>query len=252
MRRSSIRLKTPDDIERIGEAGRIISGIFRDISKMSLNGVSTWDLDFHIEGIILKKKARPAFKTVVGYNSASCLSINSEVVHGVPAKKKKIKSGDIIKIDLGVVLNGYFCDACRTFCVDDISENARKLVKTASECLGFAVEVMSPGARIGDIGWAIQSHAESAGFSVVRDYTGHGVGYALHEPPVVPHYGIKGNGMPLEPGLVLAVEPMINEGTFEVKTLDDGWTAVTVDGGLSAQFEHTVAVTEKGPLILTG
>jgi methionyl aminopeptidase len=251
MRRGRIRLKSPEEIRRIRESGIIIAGIFRKLDRLSLAGLSTWDIDRLIESLIVKQKARPAFKTVPGYGAASCISINSEVVHGIPSKKRKIAAGDLVKIDTGAVLNGYFSDACRTFTAGKISTAARKLVDATDECLGAAIRVMLPGNRIGDVGHAIQEHAEARGFSVVRNYSGHGVGFALHEPPVVPHYGKQGTGVVLEPGMVLAVEPMINEGGHAVKLLDDGWTAVTADGGLSAHFEHTIAVTDNGPLVLT-
>lgn len=251
MRSRAVRLKSPDDIRRIRDAGVIIAAVFSAISETTLEGMSTWDLDALVESMILRQKGRPAFKTVPRYSSASCISINEEVVHGVPSKKKKITRGDLVKVDIGVVLNGYFSDACRTFAAGPASDNARRLSDVARKTLERAIDVMRPGNRIGDIGHAIQSYSEKKGYSVVRNYTGHGVGFALHEPPIVPHFGRKGTGIPLEPGMVLAVEPMINEGGHEVRLLEDGWTAVTADGGLSAQFEHTVAITEDGPLILT-
>ena len=204
-----------------------------------------------IDSMIIKKKGRAAFKTVPGYSAASCISVNDEVVHGIPSKKRKIRTGDLVKIDIGVVLNGYFGDACRTFSAGKVSDNARRLAEATRRSLEKAIEVMTPGNRIGDIGHAIQEYAESCGYTVVRNYTGHGVGFALHEPPVVPHYGKKKTGIILEPGMVLAVEPMINEGGYAVRLLDDGWTAVTADGSLSAHFEHTIAVTDSGPVILT-
>lgn len=251
MRSRSIRLKSPDDIQRIRDAGIIIADIFHTISGTSLDGMSTWELDSLIENMILKRRGRPAFKTVPRYSAASCISINNEVVHGVPSKKRRIKGGDLVKVDIGVVLNGYFADACRTVAVDEVPDNARRLFEIAGRVLERAIDVMHPGNRLGDIGHAIQSYSEKKGYSVVRNYTGHGVGFALHEPPVVPHFGKKGTGIVLETGMVLAVEPMINEGEHDVRLLKDGWTAVTVDGRLSAQFEHTIAVTKDGPRILT-
>jgi methionyl aminopeptidase len=251
MRSNSVCIKSPDDIQRIRDAGSIIAEIFSKISGIFLVGISTWELDSMIESMIIRQKGRPAFKTVPRYSAASCISINDEVVHGIPSKKRKIKSGDLVKVDIGVVLNGYFGDACRTIGAGAVAENAMRLSETARRSLACAIDVMRPGNRLGDIGHAIQSHAEGNGYSVVRNYTGHGVGFALHEPPVVPHYGKKGSGSILEKGMVLAVEPMINEGSHEVRLLDDGWTAVTVDGSLSAQFEHTIAITGEGPLVLT-
>ncbi len=251
MRNKRIRIKSPDDINRIRAAGIIIADIFKKLSRISLAGLSTWEVDMMIDSMIIKQKGRAAFKTVPGYSAASCISINDEVVHGIPSKKRKIKNGDLVKIDIGVVLNGYFGDACQTFFAGKAAESAKRLADTTRQSLGKAIEVMMPGNRIGDIGHAIQEYAEASGYSVVRNYTGHGVGFALHEPPVVPHYGKKKTGTLLESGMVLAVEPMINEGGYAVRLLDDGWTAVTADGSLSAHFEHTIAITETGPVILT-
>ncbi|MCX7679058.1 MAG: type I methionyl aminopeptidase [Spirochaetes bacterium] len=247
----SIRLKTNDDLKRIAEAGKIIAAIFRELEKISLVEMTTHELDAFIESLILKHHARPSFKTVPNYHHATCLSVNDEVVHGIPSKKKKLKEGDIIKIDIGVVKNGYFADACRTFPVGHISERATRLIRIAKEALEIGLDQVRPNRKLGDIGFAIQTFVESHGYSVVRDFTGHGVGFAVHENPNVPHYGKKNTGLILREGLVLAIEPMINEGTEKVIILDDGWTAMTADGKLSAQFEHTVAVTKKGPLILT-
>ncbi len=248
---NSIRLKSKDDIKRIAEAGKVIAEIFRELEKISLVGMSTYELDTIIESMILKAKARPSFKTVPNYHHATCLSVNDEVVHGIPLKKKKLKEGDIIKVDVGVVKNGYFADACRTFPVGAILEKARRIMETASGALQVGLEQVRTDRRLGDIGFAIQSFVEEQGYSVVRDFTGHGVGFAVHEHPNVPHYGRKNTGLILREGLVIAVEPMINEGTEKVITLDDGWTTITADGKLSAQFEHTVAVTKNGPMILT-
>ena len=248
---SDYNLKSPQDFLRIKDAGRIIAEIFKTISKISLDGISTLELDTFIERIIIKSKARASFRTVPDYNHATCISINNEVVHGIPLKKKKIKKGDIVKIDIGVVKNGYFADACYTFAVSPISQNAARLLSVTKESLNKAVKLLYPGARVGDIGAVIQEYVEKNGFSVVRDFTGHGVGFAVHEHPGIPHYGISGKGKIIKAGMVLAIEPMVNEGVYDVEVLEDGWTVVTADGKLSAQFEHTVAVTEKGPLILT-
>ncbi|MCU0821135.1 MAG: type I methionyl aminopeptidase [Spirochaetes bacterium] len=248
---SDYNLKSPQDILRIRDSGRIIAEIFKTISKISLDGISTLELDSFIEKIIIKSKARASFRTVPDYNHATCISINHEVVHGIPSRKKKIKKGDIVKVDIGVVKNGYFADACYTFAVSPVPQNAARLISVTKESLNKAIKILYPGARIGDIGSEIQGFVEKNGFSVVRDFTGHGVGFAVHEHPGVPHYGKKGKGKVLKEGMVLAIEPMVNEGVYEVDVLDDGWTVVTADGKLSAQFEHTVAVTESGPQILT-
>jgi methionyl aminopeptidase len=251
MDRNATRLKSGEDIKKIHDAGRIISDIFKILSGFSFSGMTTDELDRFVESFIHKNKARSAFKTVKGYNHATCISINNEVVHGVPSKKKILKNGDIVKIDTGVVLNGYFADSCKTFPVGEITENAFKLINTAVDCLNAAINQMTSGSRAGDIGSVIQNYAEKRGYSVVRDFTGHGTGFSLHESPSIPHYGTKGTGVKLVEGMVIAIEPMINEGTYKVVTLADRWTAVTSDGKLSAQFEHTVAVTDKGPIILT-
>ena len=249
--KKNIALKSPDDIKRIREAGRIIAEIFRMLARKSFAGLSTFEIDKFIEEIIYKSKAMPSFKTVKDYSHATCISINDEVVHGIPSKKKIIKKGDIVKIDIGVVKSGYFADACRTFAVKPIPQNADKLISVTSKSLELGIEALYPGNRLGDVGFAIQHYVEANGFSVVRDYTGHGVGFAVHELPSVLHYGTKGKGRLIQEGMVLALEPMVNEGIYEVMVLDDGWTAVTEDGKLSAQFEHTIAVTKDGPVILT-
>ncbi|MBN1533921.1 MAG: type I methionyl aminopeptidase [Spirochaetes bacterium] len=251
MRIRGIRLKTPEDIRRIRESGRILAGIFHDISSLDLKGITTWELDTIIENSINRKKARPAFKTVAGYSHSSCISVNSEVVHGIPSRKKILRDGDIVKVDIGVALNGFFSDSCVTYRVGRVSEAARRLCDSAMEALSLGISAMVPGNRLGDIGGSIQEYVESRGYSVVRTFTGHGIGFDLHEQPVVPHYGTKGSGMVLREGLVLAVEPMVNQGGAGVRTLEDGWTAVTEDGMLSAQYEHTVAITERGPVVLT-
>ncbi|MCP4131899.1 MAG: type I methionyl aminopeptidase [bacterium] len=252
MKKMEIRLKTPDEIKKIAEGGKIIAEIFNAITRMPLDGMSTWELDSRIDDFILKNHARAAFKTISGYNYASCVSINSEAAHGVPHKKKLLKNTDIVKIDTGVAFQGYFSDACYTFTVGDVSPEARKLVNAAKTALQLGIGEIRPGGKSGNIGFAIQEYAESLGYSVARRFTGHGVGYALHEAPVIPHYGEYNSGFTLKEGMVLAIEPVINEGCSEVKTLDDGWTTVTADGKLSAQFEHTVAVTKEGPVVLTG
>lgn len=251
MQRGNVSLKSGDDIRRIKDSGKIIAEIFSILNQKDIEGLSTLELDFFVENYILKSKARPSFKTVVNYNHATCISINDEVVHGIPQKKKKIKNGDIVKVDVGVVKNGYFSDACITVEVGTVAEKAGRLVDAAKKAMFLGIQEMYPGKKIGDIGAAIQVVAEKAGYSVVRDFTGHGVGFAVHELPNVPHYGRRGSGLTLKEGMVLAIEPMLNEGKHHVIILDDGWTAVTADGKLSAQFEHTVAVTADGPWILT-
>lgn len=249
--KKKISLKSLDDIKRIKESGKIIAEIFKVIAGLSLNRLSTLEIDKFIEDIIHKSKARPSFKTVVNYNHATCISVNNEVVHGIPSKKKIIKKGDIVKIDIGVVKNGYFADGCYTFAVKPVSNIADKLISVTSEALRKGIDVLYPGKRMGDMGSVIQKYVEDNGFSIVRDYTGHGVGFAVHELPGVLHYGVKGKGRLIQEGMVLALEPIVNEGKYDILVLEDGWTAVTEDGKLSAQFEHTVAVTKHGPEVLT-
>ncbi len=246
-----VRLKSEDDIERIGESGRVIGEIFADLMSMDIEGLSSWELDAFIEREIFKRRARPAFKTIRGYEFASCISVNDEVAHGVPSKKKVFTKGDIVKVDSGAVLNGFFCDSCVTLMVGQVSPHAMELVPIARRAMFMGVETMVPGNYIGDIGHAVSSYIKSQGCSVVKRFTGHGVGFALHEPPVVPHRGEKGKGLRLQEGMVLTCEPAVNRGREEVRLLPDGWTFVTDDGNLSAQFEHTVAITSRGPRILT-
>jgi methionyl aminopeptidase len=213
--------------------------------------VSTWDLDALAERLIHAKGAKPAFKGYHGFPSCLCASVNHEVVHGIPSRKRKLVEGDLMKLDFGVVFQGFYGDSARTVPVGKVSAQAQALVDATREALSQAIGAMIPGNRLGDIGHAIQSYVEPRGFSVVRDFVGHGIGRALHEPPQVPNYGSPGSGMRLRPGMVLAVEPMINAGVPQVEVLEDDWTAVTRDGKLSAHFEHTILVTEQGPEILT-
>jgi len=215
-------------------------------------GVTTWDLDRVSEELTIKGGARPAFKGYHGFPGSLCTSINDEVVHGIPSKKRALQEGDIISLDFGVLLDGYYGDSARTLPVGRVGPEADRLVRVTREALDRGIEAARPGNRLSDIGHAIQSHAEAAGFSVVREFVGHGIGSSLHEDPQVPNYGSPGTGPMLEEGLVLAVEPMVNQRQAEVKLLADGWTAVTVDGGLSAHFERCLAITARGPRVLGG
>jgi methionyl aminopeptidase len=214
-------------------------------------GAATSDLDAILERYIYKSKALAAFKTIPGYSHASCISINHEAVHGIPSNKKIIRNGDIVKIDVGIAYRGFFSDACSTFQAGTITDDAKRLVVCAREALMFGIDRARVGNRLGDIGEAIQSSAESYGYAIVRAFTGHGIGFALHESPLVPHFGKGGSGILLREGMVLAIEPILNQGTPDVHKLEDGWTHVTSDGMLSAQFEHTIAITSSGPSILT-
>lgn len=249
--KGQVRIKSIDDIKRIRDCGKIIYDLFSRLSLMDLAGLTTWDIDSYIEDFIMKNRARPAFKTIKGYGFASCVSVNNVASHGIPSKKHLIKKGDIVKIDTGTVMHGYFADSCSTFVVGEAGEDALKLVKGAFGALLSGISQMHPGKKIGDIGYAIESYVSSLGYSVVKNFTGHGVGYALHEPPVVPSYGHKGKGLTLAEGMVMTVEPIVNQGLDELIVLEDGWTSVTSDGRLSAQFEHTIAITAEGPFLLT-
>lgn len=249
--RGQVRIKSSDDIKRIRECGKIIYDLFNRLHLMDLSGLTTWDIDTYIDDFIVKNRARPAFKTIKGYGFASCVSVNNVASHGIPSKKQRIKKGDIVKIDTGTVMNGYFADSCSTFIVGDAEEDVLKLVNGAFGALLRGISQMHPGKNIGDIGFAVESYVLELGYSVVKNFTGHGVGYALHEPPVVPSYGDKGQGLPLREGMVMTVEPIVNQGSDELLVLEDGWTSVTSDGKLSAQFEHTIAITPDGPLLLT-
>ena len=251
MREPAYYIKTPAQIEGIKKAGMIIYEMFEELETWLEPGMKTIEIEKFCRNFIEKRGAIPAFMKVPGYKHATCISINEEVVHGIPSAKKKIKEGDIVSIDAGTILNGYYGDTCRTFAIGKISQKARKLMEVTKEALEIGISKAVIGNRIGDIGHAIQSYVESNGFSVVRDFVGHGVGLKLHEPPQVFHYGRPNTGIKLVEGMVLAIEPMVNEGTWKVKVLKDGWTAVTLDGKLSAQYEHSVAITKNGPLVTT-
>ncbi|WP_375744141.1 type I methionyl aminopeptidase [Corallococcus interemptor] len=246
-----VELKSSDEIALMREAGRIVCEILDELEKAVAPGVTTWDLDALAEQLIAKKGARSAFKGYHGFPGVLCASVNQEVVHGIPSRKRRLEAGDLMKLDFGVVYRGFFGDSARTVAVGKVTPEAQALVDTTRQSLEKAIQVMQPGNRIGDIGHAVQSHVEARGFSVVRDFTGHGIGRKLHEPPQVPNYGQAGSGMKLRPGMVLAVEPMVNQGTPDVEVLGDEWTAVTVDGKLSAHFEHTILISERGPEVLT-
>jgi len=246
-----VRLKTDEDIKRIKESGLIIFRLFNTIREMDIEGISTWEIDTFIDDYILKNKARSAFKTVRGYSFASCISVNQVASHGLPTKKNKILSGDIVKIDTGTVLNGYFADSCSTFIVGKVTKSAELLVSAAFAALSKGIDEVAPQKYTGDIGFSVEKCVHELGYSVVKNFTGHGVGFALHEAPVVPNYGERGRGTALQPGMVLTIEPIITEDSDELIIQEDGWTSVTSDGKLSAQFEHTIAVTKDGYTILT-
>ena len=245
-----IILKSPQEIERMRVSCRMVAEILQILSEVVEPGITTAALNEIAEREALDRGGIPAFKGYSGYQYSLCCSVNEQVVHGMPGKRI-LKSGDLISLDFGVVVDGFFGDAAVTLPVGDISATARRLLQATEESLHAAINAAQPGGRLSDISHAVQSYVEPKGFSVVRDFVGHGIGRSLHESPQIPNYGQPGKGVKLKPGMVLAIEPMINEKGHQVKVLADGWTAVTSDGGLSAHFEHTVAITEDGPEILT-
>jgi methionyl aminopeptidase len=228
-----------------------VAEILEHLRERIQPGISTWDLDALSEEMALKRSAKPAFKGYHGYPFSLCTSVNFEVVHGMPSKKNILKAGDIISLDFGVSIDGYFGDSAVTVAVGEISSEAQGLCEVAEASLYRGIAKAAIGNRLSDISHAIQDYVESHGFSVVREFVGHGIGQALHEPPQIPNYGPPGKGVKLKAGMVFAIEPMINLGRAEVEVLEDRWTAVTVDRRLSAHFEHTVAVTQNGPDILS-
>lgn len=247
-----ISLKTPEEIEVIARAGEIIADLYRALPGEVVAGRSTADLDRFAEEFIRSHAgAEPAFKGLYGFPATLCTSVNHEVVHGIPAGRRKLVEGDVVSIDCGVKLEGFYADAAVTLPVGEIPPEVAELLKVTRESLQAGVAEARPGQRLGDIGAAIQAVAERGGYGIVRDLVGHGIGRSPHEEPQVPNYGKAGRGMPLEAGLVIAIEPMLNLGSADVRTLPDRWTVVTVDRRVSAHFEHTVAVTEAGPRVLT-
>lgn len=246
-----IHLKSKDELRQMREAGLIAAEILEDICSAAKPGVSTWELDKIAAKGIDKHKVVSAFLGYHGYPAVLCTSINSVVVHGIPRKNEVLKDGDIIGIDFGIFKHGFCADTARTVCVGNVSDEKRALVDAAREALESAIQLCRPGNRLGDLGHTIQSYAESRGYSVVRQFVGHGTGRQMHEDPQVPNFGEAGTGKRMKSGLVIAVEPMVNAGTPEVEVLDDNWTAVTKDRSMSAHFEHTIAVTDDGPWVLT-
>ncbi|NLO89552.1 MAG: type I methionyl aminopeptidase [Clostridia bacterium] len=245
-----IFLKSEQELELMREAGRIVANVLLEIEEAVKPGITTERLNEIAEDIIIKSGAKPLFKGYKGFPASICTSVNEEVVHGIPSLRK-LKSGDIISIDVGAEKNGYCGDAAMTFPVGEVSEEAMKLIEVTREALSMGIKQAVVGNRLSDISHAVQSYVEDNGFSVVREYVGHGIGRNMHEEPPVPNFGVPGRGPRLVPGMVLAIEPMVNMGTYMVQVKDDGWTVVTCDGKYSAHFEHTVAVTEAGPRILT-
>lgn len=242
--------KTPREIEIMREAGRIVALTHQELKQHITPGITTKELDQIAEKTIQKYGATPSFKGYNGFPGSICASVNEELVHGIPGKRK-LKEGDIISIDIGAKYNGYHGDSAWTYPVGNISESVQKLLDVTEKSLYLGLEQVKPGERLSNISHAVQTHAEENGFSIVREYVGHGIGQDLHEDPQIPHYGSPNRGPRLKPGMVICVEPMVNQGRRYVKTLSDDWTVVTVDGKWCAHFEHTIALTEAGYEILT-
>ena len=248
----AIMIRTPREIEKMRRSGAVVRQVLEHVQAAVKPGATTLDLERAAERKIAELGAAPAFKGYRGYPCVLCTSINEEVVHGIPSAERVLRSGDLVSIDCGVVMDGYYGDSAVTVAVGDtVAPGAQRLMDVTRASLERAIAVVRAGATLGDIGAAVQEVVEADGFSVVRDFVGHGIGTRMHEEPPVPNYGQRGAGAKLRIGMVLAIEPMVNAGKPEVQVLHDGWTAVTQDGSLSAHFEHTVAVTDEGVAILT-
>jgi len=245
-----IIIKSPREIEHLKRSSAIVAEVFQELKKVIEPGITTHELDQKTEKIILSRGATPAFKGYRGFPASLCVSINEEIVHGIPGQRK-VKEGDIVSLDVGVNLNGYFGDGAITLPVGEVDREAKRLLEVTERALYVGIEEAKVGNRLFDISYAIQAWVEGHGFSVVRDYVGHGIGRDLHEEPQIPNFGTPHQGPRLEKGMVFALEPMVNEGTYEVKILSDGWTVVTADGKRSAHFEHTIAITGNGVEILS-
>jgi methionyl aminopeptidase len=249
--RERVALRTADELARVREACLVVHDILDELERAAIPGVTTGELDRLARARTRERHAAPAFLGYHGYPAAVCISVNDEVVHGIPSDARVLRDGDVVGIDFGVCLDGWYGDAARTVPVGRVDEAAARLIAATRTALEAGIRAAVPDGRLGDIGAAVQVAVEASGHSVVRDFVGHGIGRQLHEPPQVPNFGTRGTGLRLRAGMVLAIEPMVNAGGFEVETTEDGWTAVTLDGSLSAHFEHTVAVTEEGPVVLT-
>ena len=244
-------LKTARELAIMKEACVISAQALKLIGEAVEPGVSTLELDTLAEKFIRSKGASPNFKGLYGFPATACISINNEVIHGIPAKNRIIRAGDIVSVDLGAEFEGYNGDNAATFACGDVSDEAKRLMEVTKESLYEGIKHALPGGRVGDISAAVQQYVESRGYSVVRKYVGHGVGTSIHEAPEIPNFGVSGRGVRLVPGMTIAIEPMVNAGSYDVKVMPDGWTVLTSDGSLSAHFEHTVAITADGPKIMT-
>ena len=247
----TVILKTPEEIEAMKEAGRLSAAVLREVGARCVPGVSTLELDQFAEDYIRSRGGIPTFKGYGGFPGSICASINEQIVHGIPSSRVKLKSGDIISIDVGATVDGWAGDNAWTFGVGRINPDVKKLLETTEKSMWAAISAARPGNRLGDIGHAVQAVAKSGGFGVVRDYTGHGIGRDMHESPQVPNFGIKHTGMKLQVGMVLAIEPMLTMGTHKTHVMRDGWLVVTQDGKPAAHFEKTVAITESGPVLVS-
>ncbi|PYM34400.1 MAG: type I methionyl aminopeptidase [Candidatus Rokuibacteriota bacterium] len=246
-----ILLKSPRELALMRTAGHVLAEVTERLTAWVEPGLSTQEIDEEVEDFIRARGAAPAFKGYRGFPATICVSINDEVVHGIPSPRRRVKEGDIVGLDLGCIVEGYYADCALTLAVGEVAPRVRELLDVTRDSLARAVAACWPGRRLSDISHAVQEHVEAHGFAVVRQFVGHGIGRDLHEDPQVPNFGEPGRGPQLKPGMVLAIEPMVTMGSWEVRVLEDRWTAVTVDGSLAAHFEHTVAVTEDGPEILT-
>ena len=247
----AVILKSPEEIEAMKEAGRLSAEVLREVGARCVPGVSTLELDQFAEEYIRSRGGVPTFKGYGGFPGSICASINEQIVHGIPSSTVKLKSGDIISIDVGANVDGWAGDNAWTFAVGRIGPQVKKLLEITEKSMWMAIAAARPGNRLGDIGHAIQAVAKSGGFGVVRDYTGHGIGRDMHESPQVPNYGLKHTGMKLQVGMVLAIEPMLTMGTHKTHVMRDGWLVVTQDGKPAAHFEKTVAITEDGPVLVS-
>jgi methionyl aminopeptidase len=245
-----IIIKTDEEIQKMKKAGEILADVHKEIAKIIRPGISTMDIDKFVEEYLAERGATPEQKGYHGYQYATCASVNDEICHGFP-REELLKDGDIVTIDMVVNYDGWLADSAWSYAVGNISEEAKKLLDVTRKSLYLGIEKAVVGNRIGDISSAIQKYVEANGFSVVRDFVGHGIGRTIHEDPQVPHYGNPGRGVRLTEGMVITIEPMVNVGTFRLKIDDNRWTARTLDGKLSAQYEHTIAITKDGPIILT-
>jgi methionyl aminopeptidase len=246
-----IELKSAREIALMRRGGHILADVVDRLREVVKPGISTLEIDEDVEAFIRSRGAVPAFKGYRGFPATVCISINEEVVHGIPSAHRRVKEGDIVGLDLGCIVEGYYADCAFTLAIGDVPPKVQQLLDVTRDSLDVAVAECRPGRRLSDVSHAVQAHVEGHGFSVVRAFVGHGIGRALHEDPQIPNFGDPGRGPQLRAGMVLAIEPMVTMGSYDVKVLDDGWTAVTRDGSLAAHFEHTIAITEAGPEVLT-